>query len=205
MRWMLVGSIGIYIFPILGYCIFFWKSRPLFQIIFGFASFLYFTPTYLNILNIYSLCKIDDISWGTKGIDSQSTHSSDILDSWRLIKYMHVSKYVFWNIIATAVFISLGQATTTRFWATFFLVIVIVLSVGMKAIIGFFYMVSYKCRCSSPTNKEPKPTSKSSVKETIKRYQPLIKRQVLNILQGIKENYMKSYNHTSFIQMNRTD
>jgi chitin synthase len=36
----------------------------------GAFSFLFYGPTYLNILNIYSLCRIDDISWGTKGLDA---------------------------------------------------------------------------------------------------------------------------------------
>ena len=70
MRWMLVGSLAVYIFPILGYVVLFRRLRPLIEILFGFFSFLFYIPTYLNILNIYALCKIDDISWGTKGIDS---------------------------------------------------------------------------------------------------------------------------------------
>ena len=31
---------------------------------------MFYGPTYLNILNIYSICRIDDISWGTKGLDA---------------------------------------------------------------------------------------------------------------------------------------
>jgi chitin synthase len=40
------------------------------DVIFGVVSFIYYTPTYLNILNTFALCRIDDISWGTKGLDA---------------------------------------------------------------------------------------------------------------------------------------
>jgi len=41
----------------------------LIDIIFSAFSFMFYGPTYLNILNIYALSRIDDISWGTKGLD----------------------------------------------------------------------------------------------------------------------------------------
>ena len=52
------------------YVIIFCKGSFLVDVIFSTVSFLFYGPTYLNILNIYSLCRIDDISWGTKGLDT---------------------------------------------------------------------------------------------------------------------------------------
>jgi chitin synthase len=63
---VLVGT-GIYVLPILTYVFLFKKTNILCEIIMGTFSFIFYGPTYLNILNIYSLCRIDDISWGTKG------------------------------------------------------------------------------------------------------------------------------------------
>lgn len=34
------------------------------------CSYLFYTPTYVNILQIFAFCRIDDLSWGTKGLDS---------------------------------------------------------------------------------------------------------------------------------------
>lgn len=34
-------------------------------------SYIYFTPTYVNILQIFAFCRIDDLSWGTKGLDGE--------------------------------------------------------------------------------------------------------------------------------------
>lgn len=70
LRWILVGTTLIYIIPIFAYIFMFQKPNILWEIILGAFSFLFYGPTYLNILNIYSLCRIDDISWGTKGLDS---------------------------------------------------------------------------------------------------------------------------------------
>lgn len=33
-------------------------------------SYIYFSPTYVNILQIFSFCRVDDLSWGTKGLDA---------------------------------------------------------------------------------------------------------------------------------------
>lgn len=35
-------------------------------------SYIYFSPTYINILQTFAFCRIDDLSWGTKGLDSDS-------------------------------------------------------------------------------------------------------------------------------------
>ena len=32
-------------------------------------SYIWYVPTYINVLIIYAFCRIDDLSWGTKGLD----------------------------------------------------------------------------------------------------------------------------------------
>ena len=39
------------------------------QMIASCLSYLFYVPTYLHVLIIYSFCRIDDLSWGTKGLD----------------------------------------------------------------------------------------------------------------------------------------
>lgn len=73
MRWILIITTLIYTVPILVYITLYRKFHILFEIILGAFSFLFYGPTYLNILNIYSLCRIDDISWGTKGLDATAS------------------------------------------------------------------------------------------------------------------------------------
>jgi chitin synthase len=70
MRWMLIASLGLYVVPIVIYLSLFGRLGILCEVLLGSLSFLFYSPTYLNILNVYSLCRIDDISWGTKGLDT---------------------------------------------------------------------------------------------------------------------------------------
>lgn len=37
-------------------------------------SYIYFSPTYINLLQIFAFARIDDLSWGTKGLDSDQQH-----------------------------------------------------------------------------------------------------------------------------------
>lgn len=37
-------------------------------------SYLFYTPTYINMLQIFAFCRIDDLSWGTKGLDSDGVN-----------------------------------------------------------------------------------------------------------------------------------
>jgi len=147
---MLVASTLIYALPIIVYVILFRKASILFEVIMGAFSFLFYGPTYLNILNIYSICRIDDISWGTKGLEGGSDKNAGLKDSWKLIKYVHVGKYVLWNIIASAVLLSLGSDYIPRFFVTITMVIIMAITLSVKIIIAIIYMISYKlssCKC----------------------------------------------------------
>jgi hypothetical protein len=62
-------SMGIYIVPCILYGILYCRAKYLWEIITGVLSFLFYSPSYLNLLNIYAMSRIDDVSWGTKGFD----------------------------------------------------------------------------------------------------------------------------------------
>ncbi len=149
MRWLLVGSVGIYIVPISIYILLFGRGHILCEIILGGFSFLFFGPTYLNILNIYSLCRIDDISWGTKGLDSGSDKNANLKDSWKLIKFVHVVKYVVWNVILGVVLLTLGASYIPRFFVTIIMVCLIGVSMSVKVLLACLYMIIYWCKYST--------------------------------------------------------
>ncbi len=60
---------GLHALPIIIHSIFYKKFQIMVEVVLGVISFLFYNPTYLIILNIYALCRMDDISWGTKGRD----------------------------------------------------------------------------------------------------------------------------------------
>ena len=111
----------------------------------GGFSFLFFSPTYLNILNIYSLCRIDDFSWGTKGLDAQKNKNLEIMSTWKWLKYVHVLKYVVWNVVFGAVLLTLGSGYTPRFFVTIGMVAIISLVMFIKILLACLYMIKYWC------------------------------------------------------------
>ena len=54
------------------FSMFFGSGNLVFPILVGVLSFLFYSPAYLLLLNVYAMCRIDDISWGTKGLDAST-------------------------------------------------------------------------------------------------------------------------------------
>jgi magnesium-transporting ATPase (P-type) len=212
MRWILIGSTVIYIVPIFTYLILFRKSHVLWEIVMGAFSFIFYGPTYLNILNIYSLCRIDDISWGTKGLDSGAGggKNAGLKDSWRLIKFIHVSKYVIWNIVLSVTLLSLGSSYQARFFITIIMVVMMAGTLSLKIVIGIIYMITYKisdARCCKD-QKIPKITpGESRIKKIVDSYREEIEMEIRNYLNDAAEEYKKNDFQKfggSFVQATRT-
>jgi chitin synthase len=71
-RYIVLAVIGMFALPLILYTILFKNIRILFEVIVGSLSLAFYSPTYLIILNTYALCRMDDLSWGTKGLDNGS-------------------------------------------------------------------------------------------------------------------------------------
>jgi cellulose synthase/poly-beta-1,6-N-acetylglucosamine synthase-like glycosyltransferase len=69
---------GIYCVPVLIYSILYKNMKPAVELAKDAFSFVFYSPTYFIIINIYALCRIDDISWGTKGLDSGNVKISHL-------------------------------------------------------------------------------------------------------------------------------
>ena len=69
---------AMYVIPIIVYSIFYCRYQFIVDVLFGTFSFLYYIPTYLNVLNAFALCRIDDISWGTKGLDAEDNRNNQL-------------------------------------------------------------------------------------------------------------------------------
>ena len=67
---IILGTFAMYIIPVGLYPLIYQRGSFVEDIIFSTVSFIFYGPTYLNILSVYALCRIDDISWGTKGLDT---------------------------------------------------------------------------------------------------------------------------------------
>ena len=46
--------------------------KKYFEIIISLPSYFFFVPSYIHLMFIYAFCRIDDLSWGTKGLDGDN-------------------------------------------------------------------------------------------------------------------------------------
>jgi hypothetical protein len=97
---------------------------------------------------------MDDLSWGTKGLDAGSGgKDSSILDSWKIIRTIHVGKLVFWNVITAGLLIHFGSDYLIRFYLTFALMVIIGGTMLLKVLLAVVYYVYYKiCIRTSPSH-----------------------------------------------------
>lgn len=88
---------------------------------------------------------MDDLSWGTKGLDAGSGKDASIENYWKVIKTIHVGKLVFWNVIVAGLLIHFGSNYLVRFWLTLALMIIIAVTMAIKVILAVMYYICYKC------------------------------------------------------------
>lgn len=113
------------------------------DIMFGILSFIFYIPTYLNILSIYSLCRLDDISWGTKGLDSDNNTSNKLRYKWKIIKLIHVGKFMFYNILLSAILINVSSDQQTNKIISQIILCLVTSLILLKMLIALVYLVMY--------------------------------------------------------------
>lgn len=88
---------------------------------------------------------MDDLSWGTKGLDAGDSKDDAVKTIWKIVKTVHVGKFLFWNVIVAGLLIHLGNNYLIRFWLTFALMILIVSTMFLKVSFAIAYFIYYKC------------------------------------------------------------
>jgi hypothetical protein len=111
---------------------------------FGAVSFLFYNPTYLIILNVYALCRMDDISWGTKGRDEELVGETKLKQKWRRIKFVHVFKYIFWNVCLSIGLLSVEYEYYPRLVITLGIMVLISFILLVKLVLGLVYSFIYQ-------------------------------------------------------------
>lgn len=145
LRYFIVSSMAFYVIPLILYGIFFFRLKYFWEIITGTFSFIFYSPSYLNLLNIYALCRIDDISWGTKGLDaSVGGKNAKLKETWKVVKMIDVAKFFIWNIIVGTIFLVFDGYIIIKFFITLFLLILFTAIQAVKIIIGVCYLVKYR-------------------------------------------------------------
>lgn len=100
---------------------------------------------------IYALSRINDISWGTKGLDSAGGKDvTHLQESWKQIRIISVAKFTFWNIFFGMIFLSLGSATNTRFFITFAIMILLGVTLLLKTVLAIVYLLFFRFKQNVP-------------------------------------------------------
>lgn len=88
---------------------------------------------------------MDDLSWGTKGLEAGgSGKDKTVENSWKIIKTIHVAKLVFWNVVVAGLLIHWGSNYLVRFYLTFALMIIIAFTMALKVVLAILYYIYYK-------------------------------------------------------------
>ena len=154
LRYFIITSMGLYIFPIVLYGLFFFRIKYIFEILTGTFSFLFYSPSYLALLNIYAMCRIDDISWGTKGLDaSVGGKNTKLKETWKIVKMIDVAKFTFWNVSIGVALIVFDGYLIIKFFITLGLLVLFTFILSIKMVIGLCYLIKYKCIISRAENK----------------------------------------------------
>lgn len=66
---LIMTSIGYYIVP---FCIHFWSIKHKIKYIMAIPILIFLSPMYINIIMIYSISNLQDISWGSRATDDTS-------------------------------------------------------------------------------------------------------------------------------------
>ena len=58
-----------------------WNWRKIPELLSSILSFVFYSPSYINLFLIYAFCRIDDLTWGTKNINSTVETETNIKET----------------------------------------------------------------------------------------------------------------------------
>ena len=80
--------------------------KLVFELAINSIHYIYFMPTYTLLFITYSFCRIDDLTWGTKGLttDSENKNLSNKESDKKYQKYKFVVNWILCNVSVTVIF-----------------------------------------------------------------------------------------------------
>lgn len=84
---MVIASLSLNAIPVL------FNIHKSLELISSLPSYVFYSPSYINLLVIYAFCRIDDLSWGTKGLAGDSSKGNSIEMEFKWRKFVFVFNY----------------------------------------------------------------------------------------------------------------
>ena len=104
-------------------------------------SYIYYVPTYINILQIFAFCRIDDLSWGTKGLDNDG--EGGIAREWEKRKYIFVLQYVTTNVVFSYIIITISDYDILRNVVILVTTCLVAFLLAFRLLAAGFYLITY--------------------------------------------------------------
>lgn len=138
-----------------------------YEIISSLLSYFFYMPVYINLFFIYSFCRIDDLSWGTKGLDTESKATqSAIRVKFANDKIKFTLKWLGANIIVSLILVGLANNYVIQnyiiwIFSAYFAGILLI-----KTIFLFIYLINYNtCKSYRKMRKVKEIKKKNEEKE----------------------------------------
>lgn len=121
----------------------FWtfSMKKYIEVITALFSYLFYTPTYINVLMIFAFCRIDDLSWGTKGLDSDG--SSAVAREWERRKYIFVLQFITTNVLCSYILVRLGDFDYPRNVSILAITVLVAFLLLFRLIPAMIYLIKY--------------------------------------------------------------
>ena len=100
-------------------------------------SYIYYSPTYVNLLQMFAFSRIDDLSWGTKGLDN------DVGDGVQRRKFIFILQYISTNSIFSYILIKLTFFDYPRNIIILSSTCLVAFLLGFRLIFAAIYLVKY--------------------------------------------------------------
>ena len=105
--------------------------------------YIYYTPTYLHIMVIYAFCRIDDLSWGTKGAGEGPAGHVGNQKEFKDFKVKFVGDWILYNSIAIYIVLVLISSGKNKDYFMSALLIFITVIIFVKSIFAFLNQVKF--------------------------------------------------------------
>ncbi|CAD8108822.1 unnamed protein product [Paramecium sonneborni] len=138
---LVVVSIGAIVLPILSSI--FQLPQNIFNAALTMIPYFYYQPTYMHLFVVYSFCRIDDLSWGTKGLTNAG--SSSVNSDKAFQKFKFLLTWLVLNTIFTAVLLILFQIQIYLLPQGLILFISVILTILtiVKGFLALWYRVKF--------------------------------------------------------------
>lgn len=124
-----------------------------FEMIISLPSYIFFVPSYINIFLMYSFCRIDDLSWGTKGLDDDVERSKS--EEWRRDKMWFIFKFALANILVAYAVSQVLGLPGVRGFVILIVTCLVVFMLAFKLLFSGLYLFYYKLKnCTAKFSSE---------------------------------------------------